>query len=70
MEWVLGSSRCRLEDRVACNFSHSRRGLDSVGETNSLERRMTIMVRRENKISMFKMVEEDVIKVNKMNKTI
>ena len=51
---------------MACNFSNSRRVLDSVGGTNSLEKRMTMLVRRESKISMFKMVEQDVI----MNKTI
>ena len=46
---------------MACNFSNSRRDLDSVGGTNSLEKRMTMLVRRESKISMFKMVEQDVI---------
>lgn len=46
---------------MACNFSHSRRGLDSVGGTSSLEKRMTMLVKRESKISMFKMVEQDVI---------
>ena len=46
---------------MACNFSNSRRDLASVGGTNSLEKRMTMLVRRESKISMFKMVEQDVI---------
>ena len=50
---------------MACNFNNSRRDLDSAEETSSLERGMTMLVKRESKISMFK-----VVKLKKMNKTI